>query len=65
MSAPLRTFRVYFQDVEVGIMDVEAPTHTEARAKAWSQFTGIGDLITRETETIIVRVECLDGEAVR
>ncbi len=63
MSAPLRSFRVYFRDVEFGIMDVQAPTRADARTKAWAEFTGIGDLLTRNTETIIERVECLDEEA--
>ena len=63
MSAPLRSFRVYFRDVEIGIMDVQALTHADARTKAWAEFRGIGDLPTRETETIIDRVECLDEGA--
>ncbi len=63
MSAPLRTFRVYFRDVEIGIMDVQALTRADARDKAWADFRGIGDLPIRETETIIERVECLDEEA--
>lgn len=63
MSAPLRTFRVYFRDIEVGIMDVEATNRTDARTKAWALFNGIGDLPTRSTETIIERLECLDEAA--
>jgi hypothetical protein len=63
MSAPLHTFRAYFRDIEVGIMDVQAPSHAEARATAWAQFRGIGALETRETQTVLVRVERIDEEA--